>query len=97
VVGIEDRFGASAPLKVVMEKLGFTAGTSRRRPRRSSRESRRGSSPSACGGPEGVAPQGGVEQWYPFAVLGAGILVVLGGIVVLRVNASSPCSAPPSW
>jgi transketolase len=25
VVGIEDRFGASAPLKVVMEKLGFTA------------------------------------------------------------------------
>jgi len=25
VVGIENRFGASAPLKVVMEKLGFTA------------------------------------------------------------------------
>jgi transketolase len=25
VVGIEDRFGASAPLKVVMEKYGFTA------------------------------------------------------------------------
>ena len=25
VVGIENRFGASAPIKVVMEKLGFTA------------------------------------------------------------------------
>jgi transketolase len=25
VVGIENRFGASAPLKVVMEKYGFTA------------------------------------------------------------------------
>ena len=25
VVGIEDRFGASAPIQVVMEKLGFTA------------------------------------------------------------------------
>ncbi len=29
----------------------------------------------------------GLERWYPFAVLAAGLAVVLGGIVVARVNA----------